>query len=98
MENFIPVQIKQFPQPPAEPSDNSDSHSSGNGYKATPVILVSSFNMCCCLNFVSKEHSASRTFLSHSSHFCTEVNNCLHVRGYFTVIVNDTAALGLDPC
>ena len=31
-----PVQ-NQFPQPPAEQSDNSASHSSGNGYKATPV-------------------------------------------------------------
>ena len=28
-----------FPQPPAEPSDNSVSHSSGNGYKATLVNL-----------------------------------------------------------
>ena len=26
-----------FPQLPAETSDNSDSNSSGNGYKATPV-------------------------------------------------------------
>ena len=33
---FIPVQ-NQFPQPPAEPSDDIASHSSGNGYKATPV-------------------------------------------------------------
>ena len=37
MENSILVQIKQFPQPPPEPSDNSDSLSSGNGYKAIPV-------------------------------------------------------------
>ena len=37
MENSIPVQIKQFSQPPAEPFDNSVSHSSGNGYKVTLV-------------------------------------------------------------
>ena len=37
MENSIPVQINQFPQPPAEPSDNRVSLSFGNGYKATPV-------------------------------------------------------------
>ena len=37
MVNSIPILIKKFPQPPAEPSDNSDSHTSGNGYKATPV-------------------------------------------------------------
>ena len=37
MENSILVQIKQFHQPSAEPSDNSASHSSGNGYKSTPV-------------------------------------------------------------
>ena len=36
MENTLPVQIS-FPQPPAKPSDNSASHSFGNGYKATPV-------------------------------------------------------------
>ena len=36
MENSIPIQI-QFPQPPAEPSGNRASNSSGNGYKATPV-------------------------------------------------------------
>ena len=29
MENSVPVQIP-FSQPPGEPSDNSDSHSSGN--------------------------------------------------------------------
>ena len=40
MDNSITVQIKQFPQPPAEPSDNSASHSSGNGYKATPDIQI----------------------------------------------------------
>ena len=34
---FHPCPIP-FPQPPAEPSDNSASCSSGNGYKATPVI------------------------------------------------------------
>ena len=32
-----PNQAKQFPQPPAESSGNSASHSSGNGYKATPI-------------------------------------------------------------
>ena len=36
MDNSIPVQIP-FPQSPVYPSDKSDSHSSGNGYKATPV-------------------------------------------------------------
>ena len=39
MENSIPAQIP-FPQPLAEPSDNSASHSSGNGYKATPDIQI----------------------------------------------------------
>ena len=38
MENSIPVQ-KLFSQQPAEPSDNSASHSPGNRYKATPVNL-----------------------------------------------------------
>ena len=37
MENSSPVLFKQFPQPLAESSDNSASHSSGNGYKGTPV-------------------------------------------------------------
>ena len=32
-----PVDNYSFPQPPAEPFDNSASRSSGNGYKATPV-------------------------------------------------------------
>ena len=44
MENSIPVQFNQFPQPPVEPSNNSASHSSGNGYKATLVILPNEFN------------------------------------------------------
>ena len=39
MENSIPVQIP-FPQPPAEPSDNSAPHLSGNGYKANPVYQI----------------------------------------------------------
>ena len=41
MENTIPVQINKFPQPPAEPSDNGASNSSGNGHKATQLIKAS---------------------------------------------------------
>ena len=38
MENFIPVQIS-FPQSPAEPSGNMVLHSSGNAYKAIPLLI-----------------------------------------------------------
>ena len=49
MENSIPVQIP-FPQSPAEPSDNSASHSSGNGYKATTIYVT---------NFIPPANGAS---------------------------------------
>ena len=43
MENSIPVQ-NQFPQPQAEPSDNSALHSFGTGYKP-PQLIKASFKL-----------------------------------------------------
>ena len=60
MENSIHVQIKQFPQPPAESSDNSDSHSSRNGHKATLVKLLSKNNISIdkfCMVYLSSENA-----------------------------------------
>ena len=49
IDNSIPVLIKQFTQPPAEPSDNSASNSSGNGYKAYSVNKASATLLCCMI-------------------------------------------------
>ena len=67
MENSIPVQIKQFPEPPAEPSVNNDLHSSGNGCK-------SKIGRGLCDHFGPKNVK-----LVHFSRFYGQINCCVFI-------------------
>ena len=61
--------------------------------KLTWIIhLVVSFNMCCCLNLVSKEQSASRTITTctcaNLSEFCSCFRLCAKHINFLVIITN----------